>query len=249
MRFLKLLAASLLVCATPAAAAEPPAQTLCVLDFNRLGDDAGMDWLQEGLADMIIGAMNGLGPYQVIERQYLKEILREHGLAAHGLVDRDTAIRQARLAKAQLLLLGGFAGQGDRLTIQVRLIRISDQQILARVTWTDPYTNVLSAPRDLSARLLAALGNPVDPAQLEGIEKEIPRTIDVAKSYYQGVRAFDNGHYPEALAEYLDAARQAGDFIKVYPAVLEMYYLLGRSEHAVVFARELAQLYEKRGDV
>ena len=133
---------------------------------------------------MIIGAMNGLGPYQVIERQYLKEILREHGLAAHGLMDRDTAIRQARLAKAQLLLLGSFAGQGDRLTIQVRLIRISDQQILARVTWTDPYTNVLSAPRDLSARLLAALGNPVDPAQLEGIEKEIPRTIDVAKSYY-----------------------------------------------------------------
>ena len=123
MRFLKLLAASLLVCATPAAAAEPPAQTLCVLDFNRLGDDASMDWLQEGLADMIIGTMNGLGPYQVIERQYLKEILREHGLAAHGLVDSDTAIRQARLAKAQLLLLGSFRRQGDRLTIQVRLIR------------------------------------------------------------------------------------------------------------------------------
>ena len=249
MRFLKLLAASLLVCSTPAAAAEPLAQTLCVLDFNRLGDDASMDWLQEGLADMIIGTMNGLGPYQVIERQYLKEILREHGLAAHGLVDSDTAIRQARLAKAQLLLLGSFRRQGDRLTIQVRLIRISDQQIFARVTWTDPHAKVLSAPRDLSERLLVALGNPVDPAQLEGIEKEIPRTIDVAKSYYQGIRAFDNGHYPEALAEYLDAARQAGDFIKVYPAVLEMYYLLGRSEHAVVFARELAQLYEKRGDV
>ena len=62
MRFLKLLAVSLLVCFTPTAAAEPPAQTLCVLDFNRLGDDASMDWLQEGLADMIIGTMNGLGP-------------------------------------------------------------------------------------------------------------------------------------------------------------------------------------------
>ena len=187
MRFLKLLATSLLVCSW-AAAAEPPAQTLCVLDFNRLGDDASMDWLQEGLADMIIGTMNGLGPYQVIERQYLKEILREHGLATTGLVDSDTAIRQARLAKAQLLLLGSFARQGDRLTIQVRLMRISGQQILARVTWRDPYAKVLSAPRDLSERLLVALGNRVDPGQLEGIEKEIPRTIDVAKSYYQGIR-------------------------------------------------------------
>jgi len=93
------------------------------------------------------------------------------------------------------------------------------------------------------------LGPPVDPAELAGIEKAIPRTIDVAKSYYTGMGAFDDGHYPEALAHYLDAAQKAGDFVKVYPAVLEMYTLLGQSEHAVLFARKLAQSYEQAGDV
>src|SRR3990172_4785795 len=231
-------------------APEPlPAQTLCILDFNRLGDDASVDWLQRGLADMMISTMNRISPYQVIEREHLRDILREHGLAASGLVDMDTAIRQARLAKAQLLLLGSFARQQDRLTIQVRLIRIADQQILAQAIWTDRHVNVLAASQALSEELLARLGKPVDPAQLGGIEKEIPRTVDVARAYYTGMGAFDAGHYPEALAHYLDAARNAGDFIKVYPAVLEMYYLLGRSEHAVLFALKLAQSYEEARDV
>jgi len=228
---------------------EPPAgQTLCILDFNRLGDDAGMDWLERGLADMMIGTMNRLSPYRVIEREHLREILREHGLAVSGLVDMDTAIRQARIAKAELLLLGSFARQDDQLTIQVRVIRIADQRILAQAVWTDGYANVLAAPQALSEELLASLQKPVDPAQLEGIEQQIPRTIDVAKAYYMGMGAFDDGRYPEALAHYLDAAH-AGDFVKVYPAVLEMYTLLGQSEHAVLFAQTLAQSYEEAGDV
>ena len=232
-----------------AIAQPPPPQTLCILDFNRLGDDASVDWLQRGLADMMIGTMNRIGAYRVVERQHLRDILREHGLATSGLVDMDTAIRQARLAKAELLLLGSFARQQDQLIVQVRLVRVTDQQILAQAVWTDRHTNVLAAPQALSEALLARLGQPIDPAQHGGIEKAIPRTIDVAKSYYTGVGAFDDGHYPEALAHYLDAARQAGDFVKVYPAVLEMYTLLGQSEHAVLFAQKLAQSYEQAGDV
>ncbi len=227
----------------------PSPQTLCILDFDRVGNDASVDWLREGLADLMISTMNRLSPFWVVERRHLKDLLREHGLSRSGLVDRDTAIRQARLVKAQLLLQGSFARQGDRLTIQVRLIRISDQQMFKQANWTDSYAKVLSAPQVLSQQLLASPGNPVDIAQLEGIEKEIPTTIDVAKAYYKGIQAFDEGRYPEALAHYLDATRQASDFIKVYPAVLEMYYLLGKSDHAVLFARQLAQSYEDRGEV
>ncbi|MCP5109733.1 MAG: hypothetical protein GY953_02735, partial [bacterium] len=86
-------------------------------------------------------------------------------------------------------------------------------------------------------------------AELAGIEREIPRTIDVAVSYYSGVRAFDAGRYPEALAHYLDAAGGAGEFTRPYRAVLEMYYLLGDAEHAVLYASEIAEHHEKTGDV
>jgi len=256
LRLASLLVALLALCPGPASAqADPPggaassAQSLCILDFERLGDDASLDWLRQGLADMMIGTMNRLGPYRVIERHRLREILQEHGLAASGLVDIQTAVRRAGLARAQLLLLGSFARQEDRLSVQVRLIRVADQQVLARAVWADGPARVLAAPRALSEALLAALRQPVEPGGLQGLEKEIPRTIDVARAYYAGLGAFDAGRYPEALAHHLDAARHAGGFAKAYPAVLEMYYLLGQAEHAVLFARTLARSFEAAGDV
>ena len=159
------------------------------------------------------------------------------------------AVSQARLAKAELLLLGSFARQGEELSIQIRLIRVTDQRILAQATWTDRYAKVLSAPQVLIEKLHANLGRPFDPGSVEGIEKGIPTTIDVARSYYLGLRAFDAGLYPEALAHYLDAAGHAGQFRKAHPAVLEMYHLLDRSDHAVLFARAFAQSLEASGDV
>jgi TolB-like protein len=125
-------AAALLIVATAPGAttsqepAPAPVQTLCVLDFQRLGDDPRSDWLQRGLADLMIANLSSLSPYLVIERRHLRDILREHGLAASGLVDVGTAVQRARLAKAQVLLLGSFARQGDLLAIQARLIRVGE---------------------------------------------------------------------------------------------------------------------------
>ena len=226
----------------------PGLETLCVLDFQRLGGDASADWLEQGLADMMIGVLQSDGAYLVIERKRLREILQEHGLAQSGLVDIDSAVRRAQLTKAQLLLLGSFARQGDILTVQVRLVRVADQRILTQVAWSDQYTKVLAAPQVLTERLRAGSGRPVDPRARTGLEVRISRTIDVAESYYKGLRSFDEGQYPEALAHYLDASR-ARDFRKAPAAVLEMYYLLGRSEHAVLFARERARSAEKDGNV
>jgi len=45
-----------------AGAQPPPLQIVCILDFNRLGDDASMDWLQRGLADMMIGTLSPSRP-------------------------------------------------------------------------------------------------------------------------------------------------------------------------------------------
>ena len=138
----------LLAAAHPSAAQTPTAlQTLCVLDFQRLGDDSRSDWLEQGLADLMIGTMTSVSPYLVIERRHLRDILQEQRLAASGLVDVATAVRVSRLARAQLLLQGSFVRQGDQLTIQVRLIRVSDQQVLTQTTWSDRYSDVFRSPR------------------------------------------------------------------------------------------------------
>jgi hypothetical protein len=102
---------------------------------------------------------------------------------------------------------------------------------------------LLEAPQRLGERLLGDVGG-----YPPGLEGEVPGRIDVARAYYAGLRAFDDGRYPEALAHYLEAAGSGG-----YPtadaAVLEMYDLLGQTEHAVLFARRVARAHEARKDV
>jgi TolB-like protein len=224
-------------------------QTLCVLDFQRLGDDGRADWLEPGLADLMIGALGSTSPYLVVERRHLKEILQEHRLSASGFVDPATAVTAAGLARAQLLLQGSFAREDDRLAIQVRLIRVSDQQILAETTWRGEYSDVLAAPEALVDALMSSAASRPLPRSTPTLERLFPTTIDEARSFYLGVRAFDEGRYPEALAHYLDAARAARDFRKVHPAVLEMYYLLDRSDHAMLYARDLGRSFEARREL
>ena len=72
-------------------------ETLCILDFHRLGNDARMDWLKRGLSDMMITTMNRLSPYTLLNREDLNEILKEHNLISTGFIDEETAIQQARL--------------------------------------------------------------------------------------------------------------------------------------------------------
>ena len=234
-----------IVAPTLSRAQGPPAgETLCVLDFNRLGEDDSMDWLRRGLGDMMITAMNRLGPYEVVERERLQQLLREHDLITAGVVEIDAGMKQARLAKAELLLMGNFIKKGEQITIQVRVLRLSDQDILAMATWEGNPSDVLAAPRLLTQELLENLKHPFDESRWAGIETEIPQTLDAAEAFYHGVGEFEDGLYPEALAHYLDSASPAGVFLESYRAVVQMYDLLGRPEHAVAFAHRVARRFE-----
>ncbi len=147
----------------------PGDDTLLILDFNRLGDDASMDWLKQGLSDLMTTTINRASSYQLIDREHLKEILREEGLVSSGLVDETTAIRQAHLAKAQLLLLGNFATTGQNTIIQVRLVRLTDLKILSTATSEVKRSDVLLAPKTLCQDILAGIGRPFDARSLEGL--------------------------------------------------------------------------------
>ncbi len=226
-----------------------PAQAnrICVLDLNRIGDDDRMDWLGRGLADMLIVALAQRGDHQLIEREHLRAVLEEHELAARGLVDPETALRQARVLRADLLLTGSFALLQELLCVQVTLIRVSDQEVLAEASWEGACDDVLQAPPRLCDELLGERSATPRAGRLPGLAERIPRSVDVAAAYYGGLGAFEEGDYPGALALHLEGADQDAGFLPQQRAVIRMYYLLGQVEHAAVFAAALGRRLEAAG--
>jgi len=217
---------------------------LCILDMDRIGGDERHDWLGRGLADMLIVRMGRLSDFEVIEREHLRRVLEEHELAGRGIVAQ---FDQARILRADLLLVGSFAVLDTGLRVETRLVRIADQEVLAAATWEGASEEVLEAAPRLCDELLRSLGRPPDARRLAGIEALLPQTVDVARAYYRGVGAFEDGDYPEALGHYLEGAAHEHDFPSVDRAAIQMYYLLGQTAHAVVLADSVGRRLEREG--
>ena len=240
------LAFTLVLCMVFAGFLQPAyAETLCILDFNRLGDDDSADWLRRGLSDMMITVMSRAGAYEVVDRAHLVATLREHGLLETGLVDEASALKQAQLVKAQLLLMGQFVRKDKEVSIQIRLLSLSDQQLVAMAEWHGPYDRILTAPERMSRQLLEKSGQKFDPGRYKGLETQIPTTIDVAEAYYKGLNAFDKGDYPRALSDFLSGTRVPGEFVKIHQEAVRLYALLNEPVHAMLSAMEAGRIFEK----
>ena len=105
------------------------------------------DWLTRGLSDMMITTLDRVSPFVLVERERLRELLAEHRLSATGLVDPETTVEGGRLARAQLVLLGNYRVDGTNLVVQARVLRVTDQRVLAVATWEGPTDRLLKAPR------------------------------------------------------------------------------------------------------
>ena len=228
------------------------AETVCVLDFVRADDasadaaGADLDWLSRGLADMLIVTLGRRSDFTLVEREQLLSILAEHERAGAGVVGMSP-VERARILQADVLLSGTW-GVGDAgLWIRTRLLRVADQTILAEARWEGTRADVLAAPEELCTALLRELDRPLRRRRLVDEEPRLPPTIDVAAAYYRGLGAFEEGDYPGALAHYLEGVAQASDFLALDRAVVRMYVLLDRTEHAVVAAASTATRLEGAG--
>ena len=232
---------------------EQPGESVCVLDFHRIGDDPGMDWLGRGLADMLMSGLNRVGPFQVVGRERLREILREHRLTGSTALDRGSAVRRARLAKAELLVVGSFAVRGKMILIEARLLRADstavedNSPLLSQARWEGARAAVFDAPRVLWEGLLARDSARIDLSA--GLEKAFPRTIDAAAAYYEGETLFDVGDYTAALARYLESVKRTDGFSAVHRAIIRTYRLLSLEDHALEFARKTGLQLAEAGDL
>lgn len=233
----------------PGVSAQPAQkETLCVTDFSRLGEQHEDDWLGRGLADMTITALDRISPYVLLDREALQAILREQNLAT-GSMTKETSLQAGRIAGVNFLLLGSYAYHDDgTLNVQARLIRMSDQQEIARAQWRGKEAELLAAPKQLALDLLKSLDMPVSDAG-EDIEKLFPRTVDAAKAFYIGIAAFEDGKYARALANYLTAVRHDPAYLRAGREAMRMYDLADRREHSIVFARNRSDWLVENGDV
>jgi len=115
--------------ATQAMPQVPGTTSLAVMYFKNQTGTAELDWLREGLCDMLITDLSQSNKLQVLSRQHLGLLMQRAG-EGHALSSAE-ALNIARRARVQHVVVGSFAAAGGKIRVDAQLQEVATGQVLA----------------------------------------------------------------------------------------------------------------------
>jgi tetratricopeptide (TPR) repeat protein/DNA-binding winged helix-turn-helix (wHTH) protein len=134
----------------------PGKRPVAVMHFENRSGDRDLDWLREGLADMLITNLSRSKTLTVLSRQQLYLLLERIGREDADRLRLDEAQEVARRAKAETLVMGSFARLGGRTRIDVALHDASSGQLIASESLTADQPGLILSQVDLLSLKLAS---------------------------------------------------------------------------------------------
>ena len=99
----------------------PGKKTIAVMFFENQSRSAELDWLREGLADMLITNLSRSEKLTVLSRQQLHILLERDGHKTGDEINLDKALEVTRKSGAKVFVIGSFARLGEKVRLDVRL--------------------------------------------------------------------------------------------------------------------------------
>ena len=187
---------------TAAPSADHPSHstTLAVLYFDYGGNDASLEALRKGLAQMLISDLSATDGLRVVERERLQAILEEQKLAQTGKTDAATAARIGKLLGARYLVLGSYFDVLKAFRVDARLVDVETGQIVKSVGAAGRPDDFLGLEQQLAEGLKQALqGVARGPARSEAPTRRSSATppkqlkTETAVMYGRALVAMDDG--------------------------------------------------------
>jgi len=110
---------------------KPGSKSVAVLFFDNQTKDSDLNWLREGLPDMIITGLSHSRQLNLLSRQHLHLILERMGHNPNEAIRFDDAMKIAERVKAETFVLGSFSRIGEQIRIDIQLYDSKKGQMLA----------------------------------------------------------------------------------------------------------------------
>lgn len=204
--------------ASPAPSASSVQASIAVLPFKNLSSDKDTGYLADGVQDEVLTRLAKIGSLRVISRTSTEEF------ASHVPNVREVA-RKLGVAN---VLEGNVQKSGNRIRINVQLIRAVDDDHL----WAEDYDrnldDVLSVESDVAgtiARVLAAKMTPHERAEIAARPTDNPRAYDLFLRGVVFARTDDNTSQQTALQLFQQAVGEDPKFAVAWAWLARMQAL------------------------
>lgn len=181
-------------------------KAVAVMFFENQSQVKDLDWLREGLADMLITDLSRSKNLTVLSRQQLHVLLERGGYRAQQRLPLEAALEIAGKSQADVMLTGSFASLGKEVRIDGQLHDAKTGQLLAaeRIIADDP-GQVLNQVGLLSIKLAAHLDSGIRGSQTPGLEQAMTNNLEAYRYYSLAVEKAQALHNEEAI-ELLEKA-------------------------------------------
>lgn len=179
-------------------------KNVVVMFFENRSGDADLDWLREGLADMVIADLSRSGSLNVLSRGQLR-LLLERMTPGANVVSLDSALDIAGRVEGEAVITGSFARLGDKFRVEAQLYDVKTGEFRAAESLTvDRPEQILKEISLLSLKLASSLdGRNAD--DLANLGQTITNNLEAYRYYSLGVQKANALQNKEAI-ELLEKA-------------------------------------------
>lgn len=197
--------------------AEAGKRSIAVMFFENGSKSADIDWLREGLADMLITDLARSKNLAVLSRQQLRILLDRIGHKESQKIELEEALDIANKSQARVVILGSFARLGELIRIDVQLHDAHDGQLLTaeRLVVEKP-DQILTQVDLLSLKLASHLGGPAESEANSGLTDVMTSNLEAYRYYSLAVEKAQALQNAEAIALLERAVALDPEFAMAY---------------------------------
>lgn len=182
----------------------PGKRTVAVMFFENQSKSPELDWLREGLADMLISNLSRSEKIIVLNRQQLRLLLERSGYKTGDEINLEKALEIARKSRAEALIVGSFAGIGEKIRLDVQIYKAESGELLTIESLTlERAEQILTEINGLSMRLAAHLG--AGEREKMRLDEVMTDNLEAYRYYSLAVEKAQAFHTDEAI-EFLEKA-------------------------------------------
>lgn len=111
---------------------------IAVVSFENQTESDGLGYLSSSLADSLSTILSRIENINIIEREHMEKILAEMNLQLSGLIKEGELSSVGKLAQADVLILGSYSGEPEKLVVNLKAVEVSTGKVL--------YGRVITAP-------------------------------------------------------------------------------------------------------
>lgn len=177
----------------------PDKKSLVVMFFENQSNSAELDWLREGLPDMLINDLSRSEKLTVISRSQLHVLLET---AKSNFPDKAAGFEEtleiARQTGAEMLVTGSFLQLGETMRFEVQLYDTKTAQLIATESLTvNRPEQILTEVDLLSLKLVRRLG--VAETLHDGLSEVMTNNLQAYRYYSLGLEQAQGLHNKEAI--------------------------------------------------